>query len=130
MLSNAEYMQNERARFFTRRQGWEKAPLADRKDAAAAYATVLRDPAALARGLGWLRSGDYGVAEKAAADEIIANPRLNRAAALGQLLAGVECCCPARGAAAAYKALTADEKAAADAVFAAFLAADYADDDE
>ena len=128
MLSHDEYLKNERARLASRRRGWESAPLADRKEATAAWADLLRNPAALAKGLRWLRSGDYGAAEKAAADEIRANPRLNRAAHLGQLLAGVECFCPARGAAEAYKKLTAAEKATADAVFAAFIAAD--DNDE
>ena len=130
MLSHDEYLKNERARFFARRRVWESAPLADRKEAAAAYAHLLRNPAALAERLGWLQNGDYGAAEKAATDEILSNSRLNRAAALGQLLAGVECQCPARAAAAAYKALTAEEKADADAVFATFIEQDQDDDGE
>ena len=119
---------NERARFLARRKGWESAPLADRKDAAKSYADLLRNPAALAERLNWLRGGSYGAAEKAEADAILAKPRLNRSAHLGCLLAGVECGCPGRGAAGAYKALTAAEKATADAVFAAFLAADTDDE--
>jgi hypothetical protein len=129
MLSHDEYLKNERARLASRRQAWENAPLAVRKQAADDYAHLLCNPAALAEGLRWLRSGDYGAAEKAAADEILANPRLNRPAALGQLLAGVECQCPGRGAAAAYKKLTAAEKATADAVFAAFIENPDPDDD-
>lgn len=128
MLSHDEYLKNERRRFVARRRGWEKAPLADRKAAAAAYGDLLRNPAALAERLGWLRSGNYGAAEKAAADALLANKRLNRSAHLGCLLAGVEYQCPLRGAAAAYKALTVAEKATADAVFAAFLAADTDDE--
>lgn len=130
MLSHDEYLKNERARLASRRRGWEKAPLADRKAAAAAYGDLLRNPAALAERLGWLRDGAYGAAEQRLAAEIRANTRtrLNRSAHLGCLLAGVEYQCPLRGAAGAYKALSADEKATADAVFAAFLAADTDDE--
>ena len=128
MLSHDEYLKNERARFHTRRLGWENAALAERKAAAAAYGDLLRNPAALAERLNWLRGGDYGAAEKAEAVEILANKRLNRAAALGHLLAGVECQCPGRRAAAVYKALPVLEKLSVDAVFAAFIARDHDDD--
>ena len=128
MLSHDEYLKNERARLASRRQAWENAPLADRKAAADDYAHLLCNPAALAERLNWLQNGDYGAAEKAEAVEILANKRLNRPAHLGHLLAGVECGCPGRRAAEAYKKLTAAEKATADAVFAAFLAADTDDE--
>jgi len=89
----------------------ERAPLADRKEAQQHFFEVMRDdPAALGERLTWLFNGSYGYGQRIMARKILANPRLNRQAALTQLVAACEWRCPGVMAAEAWKKLGPGEK--------------------
>lgn len=89
----------------------ESAPLSERKEAQAEFLEVIKnDPALLAERLSWLIDGNYGYGEMMKAKQIIASPRVNREAALTQLVAAYEWQCPPAMAVAAWKKLDATEK--------------------
>jgi hypothetical protein len=116
------YETNERALYHKQLTRNESAPLAERKEAFADFASLLRDPSALAVRVGFLLDGNYGYGSYVIAKEVVANKRLNRAAILSQMVAALECFCPGNYARKAYLALNADEKAAVDSVFADAIA--------
>ena len=85
----------------------KRAPLSDRKEAAQSfYETMRDDPATVAERLGWLFDGNYGKGQQLMAQQILKSPRMNRAAALTNLVAAFDWQCPQDMVAAAWKKLT------------------------
>jgi hypothetical protein len=89
-----------------------KAPLADRRDARASFLNALRDPEIVGERLTWLINGSYGYGEMLLAKRVLQNPRMNRAAALTQLVAAFEWRCPEDFARDAWKQLSKREQTA------------------
>ena len=89
----------------------DSAPLSDRKESAENfYAAMKGDPALVAERISWMLDGNYGKGAQLKAEQVIASPRMNRAAALNMLVASFEWLCPGRMAAAAWKRLTPVQK--------------------
>jgi hypothetical protein len=86
-----QYERNERTRYYNERAQLARAPLADRQDGRDRYLADLRDnPEIIGERVAWLLDGSYGKGAYDVAREIADNPRMNRAAALGQMIAGCE----------------------------------------
>lgn len=91
----------------------ERAPLADRKEAAATFLAVMRDnPGLVAERIGWLLDGNYGYGSMLMAKRVLASPRMNRSAALTHLVAAFEWRTPNAMARAAWNALTKSQQSA------------------
>jgi hypothetical protein len=117
--SNAEYESSERRRAMLDEQRIERAPLSDRKEAQAAFHEVMaRDPAVVAERISWLIDGNYGYGQMQIARQVVGSPRVNREAALTQLVAVYEWQCPRRMAVDAWKKLTPAQKKALSAAVA------------
>jgi len=98
-----------------------KQPLADRQEAKAEYAALMADLDLYTRTLDWMLGGDYGRGAYLLARECLANPRLNRPAHLGALVAALETRCPDREARGAYTGLPAEVREKLDAAVAAWI---------
>ena len=90
----------------------ENAPLRDRQDACKEFAEALKDPALVGERIGWLIDGNYGHGEMLKAKQIIANPRMNRRAALTHLIGVYEWMCPGEMGVRDLKIMTAIYEAA------------------
>jgi len=110
MDSQVEYENRMRAEAMKKVTKVERAPLADRKEAQREFAEALKAPDLIAERLGWLIDGNYGYGEMMRAKQVLKSPRMNREAALVQMVACYEWLCPQRGAMEAWKKLTAPEK--------------------
>jgi hypothetical protein len=88
----------------------ELAPLSDRREAQSEAAALMRDTDRISRNLEWLLSGNYGAGAQIEARRIAEMRRGNREAQEVQLLAALDCFCPARNAIAAWKSLTPAEQ--------------------
>ena len=112
MQTDREYEQQERALHAARLREIEAAPLAERREAAREYECAMRERTATIAGrISWLLEGCYGKGAQLAARDVLARPRMNRAAWLSQTIAALEWSCPAREAREAWKRLTAAEQA-------------------
>jgi len=109
-MTNEEYETQMAREAHNRTMEIERAPLADRKTARADWLDAMRNPSLVAERIEWLLSGDYGYGQMVQARNVIAHPRMNREAALCQLVARYEWRCPARFAAEAWHQLTKDEQ--------------------
>ena len=90
-----------------------RAPLADRKEAQAEFLKAMRDdPELVAERLGWLIGGNYGYGAMLMAKQVLATPRMNRSAALTQMVGAFEWMTPEDMVRAAWKKLSTGEKAA------------------
>lgn len=97
----------EIARTHARLAEIRKAPLTDRQDARAKfYEAMATEPTLVADRVGWLLDGSYGHGEHLLARRIAANTRMNRAAALTQMIAALEWQCPEDFARDAWKGLS------------------------
>lgn len=77
------------------------------KEGADAFAeTMAKDPGIIAERISWVLSGAYGWGSCHAAHNYLATPRMNRAAALVQLVGSLEWKSDARKTAEAWKRLT------------------------
>lgn len=84
-----------------------KAPLPDRREARAKFLDAMRArPEIVSERIAWILNGSYGYGEMLIARRILGNPRMNRAAALTQLVASLEWSCPEDFAREAWKQLT------------------------
>ena len=93
----------------------EKAPLADRKEAAEAFLEAMKDPALVAERISWLFDGNYGYGAMQAAKRVLGmSARANKAATLTQMIAALEWRTPPRLAVQAWKKLSSAQKAALD----------------
>lgn len=91
----------------------ERAPLAERKEACADFFEAMRDrPELIAERIGWLLAGNYGYGSMILAKQVLKNRRMNRPAALTQMIATYEWMCPPRMAVEAWKRLTSAQKEA------------------
>lgn len=108
--SQAEYETRELTAAHRALAEVEHAPLATRKEAAVEFADALRSPWLVAERIGWLLDGNYGYGQMLMAQRIVKAPRMNRVAALTQLVAAFEWQCPPRMATAAWKKLTKTEQ--------------------
>ncbi len=97
------------------------APLADRREAQAEAAALMRAPARVSRNLEWVLAGNYGYGAQVEAQRIACRRRGNREAAAMQLLAALDCFCPQRECIAAWKGLTEPEQSALAAAVLAVL---------
>lgn len=84
-----------------------KAPLGDRKEAAAKYGEAMaKMPHVVAERVRWLLAGNYGYGSYLKAREVAADRNMNRVAALTNMAATIEWQCPARMAIDEWKKLT------------------------
>lgn len=112
-MNNAEYERIEAARLRKDLQDIERAPLADRREAKEALVYSLKyEREVIIDRLDWLLNGTYGKGAYDAAHAIRQNKRMNRAAAIFQLLAALEWRCSAPMTRAAWLALPAKDGAA------------------
>ena len=111
--SHAEYERHERRDAQRRLDEVEKAPLAERKESAANFFDAMRDhPELVAERVGWLLDGSYGYGQKLMARAVLGSPRMNRSAALTQMIAAFEWSSPSAMTRAAWKKLTKGQQAA------------------
>ena len=109
----AEYDRRELADAQRKLNDLRRAPLSDRKEAQAEFLTAMRgDPDLVAERIGWLLEGNYGYGSMLLAKRVLESPRMNRSAALTQMIAAFEWMAPEDMARAAWNKLTAAEKAA------------------
>jgi hypothetical protein len=81
------------------------------------------DPARVAERVGWVFDGNYGRGYYRMAWDILARPRMNRAAALTNIVAACDWRCPQSMVAAAWKKLTASQQATLDAAIGVVIRA-------
>lgn len=112
MESQAEYESRELRRALAEIDAREHAPLRERQEARQEWAEALKDPALVGERVGWLLEGCYGHGQYLLAWQIVRSPRMNRVAALGQLVAVCEWMCPRAWAASAWAGLTKGEQEA------------------
>jgi hypothetical protein len=121
--SQAEYEARELEIATRRATEIERAPLADRKEAKAAFFQAMKNPTLIAERIGWMFDGNYGKGVQMQAQRILAGgKRSNKAAWVTQLVAVHEWQCPARMAADAWHVLSAKEKKALGAAVDAEIA--------
>ncbi len=111
-MDDQAYAVRERYQYVMERQRREHAPLVDRWAARQDYVVLLQSPDLLADRVAWVLEGQYGYGARMAAQDILRRPRMNRVAALGMLVADVECQCPGRFAVQAWKAITVAQQGA------------------
>lgn len=111
-----QYEANERLRARNTLEGYRTASLTHRQDARCAYKLALmHNPEIVAERLRWVLDGTHGMGPMLLAQEVAANRRMNRTAALAHLVAAFAWSCPANFATGAYKACSPEQRAAADA---------------
>jgi len=111
--SEADHERRELASAHKRLVDLRRAPLADRKEAQAAFLETMRDePDLVAERIGWMLGGSYGHGEKQVAMRVLKNPRMNRSASLTQLIGAFEWQSPEDMSRAAWKKLSKREQAA------------------
>jgi hypothetical protein len=118
MPSQREYEQRELTLAHRQLDEIRRASLADRKEAQLAFFEAMRDtPKLVAERVGWLLDGNYGYGSMMMAKRVLESPRMNRVAALTQMIGAFEWQSPEDMTRQAWKRLTGNEKAAlADAV--------------
>lgn len=110
-MSHYEYEQREIAMAHRQMDEVRNAPIADRREAQAHYFEVMRDtPDLIGERLGWLFDGNYGYGAMMLARRILKSPRMNRVAALTQMIGVFEWQCPEDRTRQAWKRLTGREK--------------------
>jgi hypothetical protein len=113
--SEVEYERSELREAQQRLTEVEKAPLAERKEAAAEFLEAMRDnPEIVGERVGWLLNGTYGYGQKMMAQRVLKAPRMNRSAALTHMVAAFEWSTPNAMAVAGWKKLTKSQQAALD----------------
>lgn len=111
--SQREYEQREITLAHKQIDEVNDAPLADRKEAQMNFFESMRDaPHVVGERIGWLLDGNYGYGSMILAKRILNSPRMNRAAALTQMVGVFEWQSPEAMTRQAWKRLTAGEKAA------------------
>jgi predicted NAD-dependent protein-ADP-ribosyltransferase YbiA (DUF1768 family) len=111
--SDEEYERRELSEARQKLAEVEKAPLTDRKEAAAEFFEAMRDnPAIIAERVGWLLDGNYGYGAMKMAKQVLGSPRMNRSAALTHMIAAFEWQTPNAMAIAMWKKLTKGQQVA------------------
>lgn len=110
-MSEYEYEQREAAIAHRQMEEVRNAPLADRREAQEHFFEVMRDtPELVGERLSWLFEGNYGYGSMVLAKRILNSPRMNRIAALTQMIGVFEWQCPEDRTRQAWKRLTGREK--------------------
>ena len=113
--SQSEYERNELAEANHKLREVDRAPLAERKEAAAEFLAAMRDhPAVVAERIGWLLDGTYGYGSMLMAKRVLGSPRMNRPAALTHMIGAFEWSTPGAMAIAGWKKLTKAQQVALD----------------
>lgn len=113
--SQSEYERREWLTAFQEMEEVRKAPLADRKEAQSEFFEAMRaHPKLVAERISWLLDGNYGYGAMLHAKRILGSPRMNRVAALTQMIGSFEWRSPAVMTIAAWKKLTPDQKLSLD----------------
>ena len=111
MTTDTAYDKREIQSHYVNIDATESAPLWDRQAARDEWLHDMRtDPQLIADRIGWLLGGNYGYGSYLISRQIADNKRLNREAALSQMIAALEWRCPARFAARAWNKLTPDQQ--------------------
>jgi hypothetical protein len=119
-ISQAQYESNERAMLAIQIARVESAPLVDRRAGRDSLAEALTVPGLIEERLRWLLEGCYGYGAMMKAKEIAAS-KMNRPAALMQLLGAVEWQCPGSMTRAMYLKLSPADQQALNAVIMAVI---------
>lgn len=110
--NQAEYERRELADARLKLDEVKRAPLTDRKEAQVAFLEAMRDdPELVAERLGWLLNGSYGYGPMLLAKRVLASPRMNRSAALTQMVGVFEWQSPEDMTRAVWKKLSKSEQA-------------------
>lgn len=110
--SQAEYERRELNEAHRRLEEVQRTSLADRKEAQASFLEAMREfPGLVAERIGWLLDEHYGYGAMLLAKRILASPRMNRSAALTQMIGALEWQSPEILTRSAWKMLTTDQKA-------------------
>ena len=121
--SQAEYERRELSEAHKKIDELRRAPLAERKEAQAEFLKAMRDdPELVAERVGWLLQGNYGYGSMLLAKRVLGSPRMNRSAALTQMIGAFEWMTPDDMVRAAWKKLSAGEKAALETALQAAIA--------
>jgi hypothetical protein len=108
-----EYEQREIRAAHAQQLAVQRAPLVDRKEAQLAFFKAMRDdPGLIAERIGWLLEGNYGYGQMLLAKRILQSPRMNRQAALVQMIGVFEWQSPEDMTRSAWKRLSPGEQAA------------------
>lgn len=110
--TQAEYEDREARLYFKQLEAIEQAPLSERKEGQASFFDALQDPAHIAERVSWLFNGSYGWHSYKISRQIAANKRMNRVAALSQMVAALDHNCPVVFARQAYLKLRPDQQEA------------------
>lgn len=110
--SQYEYEQREIREAHRQRDEVNKAPLAERKEAAASfYEAMAERPKLVGERVSWLLDGNYGYGPMLLAKNILRHKRMNRVAALTQMIGVYEWHSPEVMTRQVWKRLTPGEKA-------------------
>lgn len=110
--SQADYERRERSEAQQRLAEIRRQPLADRKEAQVKFLEAMRDePDLVAERLGWLLDGNYGYGAMLMAKQVLGSPRMNRSAALTQMVGAFEWMTPEEMTRSAWNRLSTAEKA-------------------
>ena len=109
-MTHTEYHASEMSRLAGKLHHLTLAPLSERKEAQSDAADLMRDTERISRNIEWCLSGCYGYAEQQQMLRIQSMKRGNREAQATQLLAALDCFCPARECILAWKSLTKEEQ--------------------
>lgn len=109
--SQHEYEQREIREAHKQQEEVNKAPLAERKEAAASFFEAMAErPKLVGERVSWLLDGNYGYGPMLLAKNILAHKRMNRVAALTQMIGVYEWHSPEVMTRQAWKRLSAGEK--------------------
>lgn len=109
--SQAEYESNERRMVRSKEIEVDRAPLSQRKEAQAELLVAMKDhPEIVAERIDWLLDGNYGYGLMVIAKEILGSPRMNREAALTQMIGVHEWGSPRVMTVAAWKKLSSTQQ--------------------
>lgn len=121
--SQAEYERRELSDAHKKLVEFQRAPMASRKEAQAAFFEAMRSaPELVAERLGWLLDGSYGYGAMLLAKGVLGRPRMNRSAALTQMVGAFEWQSPEDMSRASWNKLSASEKARLESAVQATIA--------
>lgn len=110
--SQAEYERRELHEASRKLEEIQRAPLADRKAGQASFFEAMRsDPELVAERIRGLGAGNYGDGPRLLTKRILGSPRMNRSAAITQMIGALEWQSPEIMTRASWKELTTGEKA-------------------
>lgn len=111
-MPSDDYERREIAIAYRQIDDVNRAPLRDRQEAARDFFETMRDtPQIVGERVGWLLAGNYGYGSKLIAENVLHSPRMNRVAALTQLIGVFQWQSPERMTRQAWKRLTGQAKA-------------------